>query len=243
MKMMERKETIRNLLNFLIIICVILLLGILCGFVFGILDLGETAGIFLRTAGLLLLISLGMKLISQYYMKSLTQEMKEEEIRESEQEDEKQLLFKPTTVSILIFLFLILLGIYGFFTTILSKNAFNADVFAGFIGAILLIGGGLYMWYTVAPVFIFTEDSVQIKSHLFYFFHIDRKTVIRFADITSVGPNMKGNYGWGVEHKHSLMISMNGTTKGYGLACYNDEKIAKIWLRFREKLGDKVKLE
>jgi hypothetical protein len=54
---------------------------------------------------------------------------------------------------------------------------------------------------------------------------------------------MNGNYGWGVEHKHSLMISMNGTTKGYGLGCYTDEKIAKIWLRFREKLGDKVTLE
>jgi len=230
--MSQRKETIRNLLNLLIIACVIILFGILCGFVFGILDLGETAGIIFRTAVLVLLISLGMKLVFQYYS---------EEIRESEQKEEKQLLFKPTTVSILIFLFLILLGIYGFFTTILSKNAFNADVFAGFIGTILLIGGGLYMWYPVAPVFIFTEDSVQIKSHLFYFFHIDRKTVIRYVDITSVIPDMNVVSGWGGERpEHALMISMNGTTQRYVIISYDGDTIAKLYIRFKEKLGDKV---
>jgi arginine exporter protein ArgO len=91
--MVERKEIIKNVL---IIFCVIILLGFLGGFVSAILDLGETAGIFLRTAGLLLLIFLGMKLFSKYYTKPLTQEMKEEESRETDQKEKKQLLFKPT---------------------------------------------------------------------------------------------------------------------------------------------------
>jgi hypothetical protein len=234
--MSPRKETIWNLL---IIACAIIILGFLGGFVSGILVLGETAGIIIRTAVLFLLISLGMKLFSYFYTKPLKKEIEEEEIREAEEKEEKQVVFTPTNGSILSFLFLILLGTYGFFSTISSKNAFNADVFAMFIGAIFLIGISLFLWY-LQPVFIFAEDSVQITSHLFYLLGIDRKTIIRYADITSVGPNMKGNYGWGVKHKHSLMISMNGTTKGYGLSCYNDEKIAKIWLRFKEKLGDKV---
>lgn len=240
--MTQGKETNRNLLNLLIIACVIILFGFLGGFVSGILNLGETAGIIIRTAGLLLLISLGMKLFSHYYQKPLTQEMKEERIRESEQEDEKQLLFKPSNQIFFIFLFLIFMGILGFFERPFSKDATNVDVFAWYLVCFFMIGLSLFLWY-LQPVFIFSEDSVQIKSHLLYLLGIDRKTVIRFADITSVGPNMKGNYGWGKEHKHSLMISMNGTVKGYGLGCYNDEKIAKIWLRFKEKLGDKVKLE
>jgi len=239
--MMKGNERIRNLLNLLIIACGIILFGFLGGFVSGILDLGETAGIILRTAGLLLLISLGMKLISRYSMKSPTQEMKEEGIGESEQEDEKQLLFKPSAQIFLIFLPLILIGISGFIHVVFLLKP-DEDVLFWLVSSFFLIGLSLFLWY-LQPVFIFAEDSVQIKSHLLYLLGIDKKTVIRYADITSVGPNMNGNYGWGKEHKHSLMISMNGTTKGYGLGCYTDEKIAKIWLRFREKLGDKVTLE
>lgn len=233
--MSQRKETIWNLF---IIACAIILLGFLGGFVSGILNLGETAGIIIRTAVLLLLISLGMKLFSHFYTKPLTQEMKEEEIREAEQEDEKQMVFKPTTGSILIFLFLILLGIYGFIHVVFFSKP-DEEILVWIVGSFFLIGLSLFLW-NLQPVFIFSADSVQIKSHLVYLLGIERKTVIRFTDVTSVGPNLKGNYGWGIEHKHSLMISMIGTTKGYGLGCYNDEKIAKIWLRFKEKLGEKV---
>jgi len=237
--MSQRKETIWNLL---IIACVIILLGILCGFVFGISDLGETAGIILRTAGLLLLISLGMKLISQYYMKSLTQEMKEAEIRETEQKEEKPLLFRPTTGSILFFLFLILLGIYGFIHGVFLLKP-DEEFLVWIVGSFFLIGLSLYLWY-LQPVFIFTEDSVQIKSHLFYLLGIDRKTVIRYADITSVGPDAEIEVNmWGVEPKHRLLISTNGTTQNFGLGWYNSDLVAKIYLRFKEKLGDKVKLE
>lgn len=164
--MMKGKERIRDLLNLLIIACGIILFGFLGGFVSGILNLGETAGIILRTAGLLLLISLGMKLVSQYSMNSLTQEMKEEGIRESEQEDEKQLLFKPTTGSILIFLFLILIGIVlfleGIDMTILKKS--NENVFGIFIGSFFMIGLSLFLWY-LQPVFIFAAQLCQLATH------------------------------------------------------------------------------
>ena len=237
---MQQKETNRNLLNLLIIACVIILLGILCGFVFGILDLGETAGIILRTAGLLLLISLGMKLISRYYKKPLTKEIEEEGVKESEQKDEKQLLFKPSvgvSVMFLFFLFIFALPICSQFT----------DIRADLGLAIASIGGLVlftWLWYTV-PVFIFAEDSVQIKSHLFYLLCIDRKTVTRYADITSVGPNqnIKANM-WGVEPKHSIVITVNdGTKQKCSLGWFNSEIIAKIYLRFQEKLGDKVTLQ
>lgn len=238
--MMRGKEHIRNLLNLLIIACGIILFGFLGGFVSGILDLGETAGIILRTAGLLLLISLGMKLFSHYHQKPLTQEMKEEGIRESEQEDEKQLLFKPTTGSILIFLFFISLSVIS-----IIEYFTDPDADPGL--TIAMTGGGVifaWLWY-MQPVFIFAEDSVQIKSHLLYLLGIDKKTVIRYADITSVGPNPKiGDNMWGVEPKHSIVITVNdGTKQKCGLGCFNDKKIAKIYLRFKEKLGDKVTLE
>jgi hypothetical protein len=325
MKMMERKETIWNLL---IIACAIILFAFLSGiFVSGIQDpgLAETVGIFVRTACLFLLISLGVKL-TQYYMKSLTPKMKEEEIREVEQKDEKQLLFKPTIrvtwwktirnlsdlgiiVSVLTLFVILLLLIFGL--TVLGDKI--TMTFLCIAGLVLLISLGMdrvyqyyseeireaeqkeskqllfkpsvgvsvmfmffiampvisiisqftdnkadfdltialtgfmvfliWLWYKV-PVFIFTENSVQIKSHLFYLLGIDRKTIIRYADITSVGPNQKIKANmWGVEPKHSIVISMNGTTQNFGLILYNSDIIAKIYLRFKEKLGDKVTLQ
>ena len=88
---MERKVTFRNLL---IIACVFVLIGILGGFVYGIFvsgnqKLAESGG-FLHYAALGLIIALGINLFPQYFMMSRTQEMKEEETRESDQKDEKQ---------------------------------------------------------------------------------------------------------------------------------------------------------
>jgi hypothetical protein len=236
MKMMERKETIWNLL---IIACAIILLGFLGGFVSGILNLGETAGIIIRTAGLFLLISLGMKLFSHYYKKPLTQEMKEEEIREAEEKEEKQLLFKPSVGVSVMFMFFIAMPVISIISQFTDNKA-DFDLTIALTGFMVFL---IWLWYKV-PVFIFTENSVQIKSHLFYLLGIDRKTIIRYADITSVGPNQKIKANmWGVEPKHSIVISMNGTTQNFGLILYNSDIIAKIYLRFKEKLGDKVTLQ
>ncbi len=88
---MERKGTIRNIL---IIAGVFVLIGILGGFIFGIFFssnqmLAEQGG-FLHYVALGLIIVLGMKLFPQYFMIPPTKEVKEEEIGESDQKDEKQ---------------------------------------------------------------------------------------------------------------------------------------------------------
>lgn len=244
--MMKRKEIIKNVL---IIFCVIILLIIPWASVIGIQDPGllGAAGEFQRTAGFVLITAMVLHLIYQIYGKPLTQEMKEEEIKEAYQKDRKQMLFKPTISAIIFFLVLILLGIgmfiHGiFWIFFLEPNEDVLDVFAWIIGSFFLIVFFTWGWYGM-PVFIFTEDSVQIRSHLLYLLGIDRNTVFRYVDITSVSPDAKMNGTYGVEPMHRMMITSKGTTQAYGLICYNPDIIAKIYLRFREKLGDKVRLE
>jgi hypothetical protein len=149
------------------------------------------------------------------------------------------MLFKPATGYSIVLLIFIVIGVSGFFMRPLSENATDIDVYGWFIASFFMIVLGLYLWYKL-PVFTFAEDSVQITSHMFYLLGLDRKTVIRYADIVSLGPDMHRNYGWGVEPRHILMITMNGTTQEFGIFGFDDEMIAKIWLRFREKLGDRV---
>lgn len=99
----------------------------------------------------------------------------------------------------------------------------------------------ILLWY-LTPVFIFKEDSVQIKSFLFYFFHIDWKTEIKYADITAVKPAPKGKVSEEFR-RYRLEIFMNGKKKKNVLTLYNSDIVAKIYLRFKDKLGDKVKLK
>jgi MFS family permease len=234
--MTQRKETIWNLF---IIACAIILLGFLGGFVSGILNLGETAGIIIRTAGLLLLISLGMKLFSHFYTKPLTQEMKEEEIKEAEQEDEKQVVFTPSVGVSVIFLFFLFLSVLAIFFQFRDHNV-NFEGIGLTIGFMVL---WIWLWNTVT-VIIFTEDLVHIKTYLVYLFGIDRKTIIQYADITSVSPDsrIKGDF-FGVDRRYRIVISTNGATQSFSLVGFNSDTIAKLYLRFKEKLGDKVKLE
>lgn len=236
--MMERKEIIKNVL---IVFCVFILLIIPWASVFGIQDpdLLEAALIFQRSAGFVLITSLVLYLVYQTYGKPLTQEMKEEEIRESDQKERKQLLFKPTIGLSGMFLFFLSIPVLAVFFQFRDHNVNFGSIIA-YIGLIIII---ILLWYTVT-IFIFTEDSVHIKSHLVYLFGIDRKTVIRYADITSVSPDarIKGEY-YGVDRRYRIVISTNGTTQSYSLFGYNSDIIAKIYLRFREKLGDKVRLE
>ena len=235
--MTQWKETIRNLLNLLIIACLIILFGILCGFFFGILDLGETAGIILRTAGLVLLISLGMKLISQYYKKPLTQEMKEEEIKEADQEDTRQSLFKPTIGVLILFMIFTFIPAFDIIYSLIKNKVDSGFILPAFMTMVFFI----FMWY-ITPVFIFTDDSVHIKSFLFYFFRIDWKTVMKYADITAVKPAPKEDV-YEEFRRYRIEIFMNGTKKRNFLLFYNSDIIAKIYLRFKEKLGDKVRLQ
>lgn len=238
---MERKEILKNVL---IIFCIFVFFAIPWASLIGIKDPGllETIALFQRTGAFLILTGMVTKLIYQiYYSKPLTQEMKEEEIKETDQKDRKQLLFKPTIGGYVGFLVMIVLGL-SFFLVVIFRRIPNADVFMMVFGSFFMIGLGLFFWDKI-PIFIFTEDSVQIQSHLFYLFGIDRKTTIRYVDITSVSPDVNMNGTYGVEPRHRMMITSKGTTQAYGLAYYNADVVAKIYLRFKEKLGDKVRLE
>jgi hypothetical protein len=243
--MMERKEIFWNLL---IILFVFVLAMIPWASVFGIQDPGllEAAGMMQRGAAAIIILSLVIRMIRYADLnrlidlgdsKPLTKEMEEEEIKEAEQKDGKQLLFKPTIGVSVMFTFFIALPLILIISQFIDNNIDSFLTITG-IGMIAFFTWG---WH-VTPVFIFAEDSVQIKSHLFYLLGIVRKDLIRYADITLVSPDPKIEANaWG-EPKHSIVISMNGTTKKYVLTLYNSEIIAKIYLRFKEKLGDKVKI-
>jgi hypothetical protein len=239
--MMERKEIIKNLL---LISCVIILF-FLCAFVLSIINPGLLEGydIFLRSAFFVIVTSMVIKLIYQIYGKPLTQEMKEEEIKEADQKDRKQLLFKPPTGISIFFLFLILAGIGCFIIQVIFPLNHHADWSVGIVGFLFLTGLSLFLWYSV-PVFIFEEDLVQIKPYLFYVFGIDRKTIFRYVDIISVSPDAEfKNNKYGFDSRYQIGISTNGTLQKYSLTYFDSEIIAKIYLRFKEKLGDKVTLQ
>ncbi|OPX63866.1 MULTISPECIES: hypothetical protein [unclassified Methanoregula] len=88
---MESKVTIRNVL---IIAGIFLLIGILGGFVYGMLFSGypilADSGGFLHYAALGVILVLGMKLFPQYFGLPRTPERKKEETGESDQKDGKQ---------------------------------------------------------------------------------------------------------------------------------------------------------
>jgi magnesium-transporting ATPase (P-type) len=246
--MMKRKEIIKNVL---IIFSIFILFSIPWASVFGIQDPGllEAAGIVQRSAGLVLVTSLFVKLILQIYNKPLTQEMNEEEIREADPNERKQMQFKPTIGVQIILLFLMLMGIMCFLAGIImiSSEIPFENALLMIAGSFLLIGFSLYIWNTI-PVLIFAEYSVQIKPYLFFIFGTDRNTIdIRYADITSVSPDAelesdKSNTG-GYDRRYRIVISMNGSIQKCGLGWFNSDIVAKIYLRFKEKLGDKVRLE
>jgi hypothetical protein len=236
LKMVSKKEIVRYVL---LILCVFILFIIPWASIIGIKDpdLIEAIWVFQRIAGTGILTYIVITIIYQIYQKSLAQEMKEEEIKEVDQKDTKQLLFKPT-IGVLIFF---LLFTAGPIFTIINQFIKNKMDFNLISGSFVVLAIFIWMWY-VTPVFIFEEESVQIKSFLFYFFRIDWKTVIKYVDITAVKPAPKGE---AVEElrRYRIEIVTNGTKKKNFLIFYNSDIVAKIYLRFQEKLGDKVKLK
>ena len=235
--MMERKEIIKNVL---IIFCVILLF-FLCAFIIGILDPGllEGADTFLGSAFLVLVTAMVGKLILQIKKKPLAQEMMEEEIKEADQNEKKQMLFKPAPRGSIILIIFISLPVLFFILELIRPPVDPFLTIGGFGMSVFFFWG-----WTTLTVFIFAEDSVQIKPYPFYLLGIDWKTVIRFEDITSVSPDVKiKDNQYGLDNKYRIAISTNGTTQGYSLLHYNRDTVAKLYLRFQEKLGDKVTLQ
>jgi hypothetical protein len=247
--MMERKEII---LHVLLIICVSIFFFIIpWTSVFGIKyqDFPEAIFVFYLT-GIVIITLIVIKIAELFFKQSLAQkrdeeieemgkifaqEMEEEEIKEAGLKNTKQVLFKPTIGVLIVFLLFtagpLLIEIHQF-----MKNRMDPD---SFIPGLMMFGFFIFMWY-ITPVFIFGEDSVQIKSFLFYCFRIDWKTVIKYADITAVKPAPEGE---AVEEirRHRIEIFANGKRKKNFLIFYNSDVVAKIYLRFKEKLGDKVR--
>jgi len=234
--MMKRKEIVRYAL---LTICVFVIFAIPWASAFGIQDPGliKTIGIFQRIAGTGILTYIVISIIYQVYQKSLAQEMKVEEIKEAVQDEKKQLLFKPT-IGVLLFFLLFTVGPISIAIIQFMKNKVD---FGFIVPALMMIVIIFCMWY-ITPVFVFVEDAVQIKSFLFYFFRIDWKTVIKYSDITAVKSAPKGE---AVEElrRYRIEIFMNGKKKKNFLIFYNSDVVAKIYLRFKEKLGDKVTLQ
>ncbi len=230
---MKSKENIKYLL---LILCVLVLFIIPWAFVFGVKNeaLKEEISVAQRTMGFLILTLIIVKIVYKIYGKPLKQEMNEEEIKEANQKDNKQLQFKPTIGVIIFFLFFIILGIWTIIEEIQKRNIDSFYI----IVTLFQIAFFLYMWYTT-PVFTFKEDSVQIKSFLFYVLGIDRKIIINYADILSVRPASKVK---SKEFRRYLIgISVKGAMKKWPLVFFNSDIIAKIYLRFKEKMGDRVK--
>jgi hypothetical protein len=236
--MMKRIQIVKKLL---IICCVAILLIIPWASVFGIKDPGllEAVNIFQGSAFLVLVTAMVLQLFYQIRKKPLVQDVAEQESKEADQKDTKQLLFKPATRGSIIIWSIISLPVIDFIIQFIHHNLDLISIIAG-IGFIVFF---LWGWWTLT-VFIFTEDSVQIKSYPFYLLGINIKTVIRYADITSVSPDAKiKDNMYGAPNKYRIVISTDGTTQGYNLWHYDKDIVAKLYLRFQEKLGDKVTLE
>jgi hypothetical protein len=237
--MMKRIQIVKKLL---IICCVAILLIIPWASVFGIKDPGllEAVNIFQGSAFLVLVTAMVLQLFYQIRKKPLVQDVAEQESKEADQKDTKQLLFKPATRGSIIIWSIISLFVLFIITQFIPPPKVDLGETIAGIGFIVFF---LWGWWTLT-VFIFTEDSVQIKSYPFYLLGINIKTVIRYADITSVSPDAKiKDNMYGAPNKYRIVISTDGTTQGYNLWHYDKDIVAKLYLRFQEKLGDKVTLE
>ena len=239
--MMERKEIIKYSL---MVLCIFVLSIIPWASVFGITNDGvvNSIEIFQRFAFFAVGTSSLMIIYNHFFVKPLTQEMREEGIKEADQKEKKQLVFKPPTGTAIFFLGLILLGIGGFLIQVIFPVDHHANWSLGIFCFLFMTGVSL-LWVYWMPVFILREDSVQIKPYLYYIFGIDRKAIFSYADITSLSPDAEFKSKYGQDSRYQIVISMNGTIKKYVLNYFDSETVAKLYLRFQEKLGDKVSLE
>jgi hypothetical protein len=133
---MRKREIISYLL---LILCVLVLFIIPWASVIGIQDPGllGAAREIQHTMFFVIVTCLLLKIFYDIYMKPLKQEVKEQEIKEADQKDEKQLLFKPTIAVIIFFMLLIFGSVFSIIIQLMDKK-----VDFGF--TIALIGGMVF---------------------------------------------------------------------------------------------------
>jgi hypothetical protein len=201
-------------------------------------DIIDSIVVFQRFMAFIILTPLLTAIVYQIFVKPLPQQVMEEEVKEAHQKNNGPSLFKPPIWVLIFFILLIYLSTWNLIDLFIKGGKVDInDILIAIVGISL----STWIWYFV-PVFSFTEDSVQIKSYLFYVFGIDRKTIIKYADIVSVGPVPKGTDEIREPfRKYFIVISTEEKSNKYYLFFNNNAE--KIYLRFQKKLGDKVKLE
>ncbi|HVP25600.1 MAG TPA: hypothetical protein VMS81_06430, partial [Methanomicrobiales archaeon] len=130
---MKKKEIIRL---FILILCISVLFFIPWTSVFGVKDeaLKETIDVDQNNLGVFIVFILVLRFIYKNFLPSLPQDLKREEIKEADQEDRKQLLFKPRNRIILMYLFISLMGIWMCVYGILLRKP-NEDPIIFIIGS------------------------------------------------------------------------------------------------------------
>ncbi len=220
----------KNIKYLLLILCILILI-IPWGYIFDVQDEISKGNIqiFQRTAALLLLIPIVVAIIYKVFrLKTLKQEIKDEVNRK---DTEKEQQFGPSLGQILFFVFFISMGIYNLLLP--RSNGEDKGFELAVAGMSIFIA---WLWYRI-PVFIFTKNSLQIESSLFYFFHIDIRKTIRYEDILSA----KIDRVKGVPYALYTLVIFTETEKIRYPLSFSDDVTAKIYICFKGKINERIK--
>jgi hypothetical protein len=229
---MKSKENIKYIL---LILCVLVLFVIPWAFVFGVKNeaLKEEISVFQRSAVFIILTPIIVAIIYKVFkLKTVKQEIKEREAKKTDNDSEEK-QFKPPLTIIVVILSMLFTGVSSLF---LPEHP-GDDKGAKFFISGFPIAFSLWWWYT-SLVFTFTDDYLQIESALFHFFHIDRKKIFKYEDITRAKIERIPRAPY---EMYALFISTNNEKKKRYPLFLNDDAVAKIYLHFKEKIGDRVK--
>lgn len=213
----------------------IILIIIPWGYVFGIQNEALKKGISIaqRTAGLIILTPIFVAIIYKVFRIKTFKEEIEDVANKFDKNSEQPL---GPSFGQLLFLLLMCLMPIGFFFMPESafKSSFDQEFFRMVsIGMMVLFA---WMWYKI-PVFTFAEESLMIESSFFHFFHINKKKIIKYEDISSVKIQHIAKMPYEV---YELVISTKQDGKKKYRLSFNDDITAKIYFQFKEIIGGRI---
>ncbi|MFZ2970329.1 MAG: hypothetical protein WA063_04230 [Minisyncoccia bacterium] len=218
-------------IKYLLLILYVIALIIPWSFVFGIQDedLRNSIGIFQRTAALILLTPIIVVIIYKAFRLKTLKQLINDGTNKIDTKKEQQ--FGPPWGLVIFFMGWIPVGVINIFSLILY----------GIDGLQEVAGSGLavfMVWLLYkTPFYTFTKNSLQIESFLFHFFHINRKKMIKYEDIVSAKISRIKGTSYAM---YALFITTKDEKKKrYPLV--SDDITAKIYLCFKEKIGDRIK--
>lgn len=143
----------------------------------------------------------------------------------------KEQQFGPPWGLVIFFMGWVIVGVINIFSLIFYGISEGSEV--AMSGIAIFMAWLLYK----TPVYTFTKNSLQIESFLFHFFRIDEKKMIKYEDIISAKISRIKGISYAM---YALFITTkNEKKKRYSLV--SDDITAKIFLCFREKIGDRIK--